>query len=225
MSSDGKIWSGQTRRRRLPTLELHGKQSNILGVFRHWLLTILWDQRKRERQGRLSLLLWAGDRAAEWRNSWVSRMESRGSRAGGNGLTAACQSVQQGCQAWMAGISQDALLITRGWIHCRRSGANPAARSMQQKDKCTWLWRRTSRWPRATVMRGGPGSGWRHTEPTLPYFPKNIWRVWKSWEESESEDVDLTSPLSWVSKLNFFSSTCIQVPRRQVRTANISPGT
>lgn len=173
MCSDGKIWSWQTRRRRLPTLELHGKESNILGVFRQWLLTILWDQRKRERQGRLSLLLWAADRATEWRNSWVSCTESRGSRAGRNRLTAACQSVQQGCQDWMAGISQVALLITRGWIHCRHSGANPAVRSMQQKDKSTWLWRRTSRWPRATVMRGGPGSGWRHTDPTLP-TPRRI---------------------------------------------------
>lgn len=204
MCSDGKLWSWQTRRRRLPTLERHGKQSNILGVFRHWLLTILWDQRKRERQGRLSLLLWAADRAAEWRNSWVSCTESRGSRAGRNRLTAACQSVQQGCQDWMAGISQVALLITRGWIHCRHSGANPAARSMQQEDKSTWLWRRTSRWPKGNRDERGPGFRLAAHRSHPSHSPKNIWRVWKSWEESESEDCGSHVPTELSVKVELF---------------------
>ena len=34
----------------------------------------------------------------------------------------------------------------------------------------------------------------------------------KELEESESKDVGLPSPQSWVSKFDFFSSTFIQVP-------------
>lgn len=68
--------------RRLPTIEIHGRQCTILGPFWPWLLTILWKQRKRGKQWRLSLLSRASDRAVELRKRLGSGSESQSSRAG-----------------------------------------------------------------------------------------------------------------------------------------------
>lgn len=112
--SDEKIWSWQTCTRRLPISEFHGKLSDILGASGHWLFTILRPENKGKAVKAVTALAGWGQRC--WTEDQPGLLDQvMGSCAGGNRLTATCQSMWQGCQDWTAGVGQNVLLIIRGW--------------------------------------------------------------------------------------------------------------
>ena len=101
-----------------------------LGYFRSfWALTFSILRPEKKGKAVTALVGW-------WQSWWqrtsqVSWIKSWGSRAGGNRLTATCQSMWQGCQDWMAGIGQNVLLITSGWT----TGAQVQALHL---EACSW---------------------------------------------------------------------------------------
>lgn len=139
MCSDEKIWSWQTCTRRLPISEFHGKLSDILEL----LGTDFYNSETREKgkavKAVTALVGW-GQRC--WTEDQPGLLDQvMGSCAGGNRLTATCQSMW--CRVVRTGDARcrpECATDYKG-MNRRCSDANSASRSKQLKDKSTCLMR------------------------------------------------------------------------------------